>query len=196
MTLPYRYELKVPGTLPINLKVAKSYLKVDNKVDDQIIQDMIAAVVQFGERYTGRDFRIRTWKLIFDSFEDRILLRKSQVASITTVQYTLSGSLVTIASTVYQFVEGYQFSEVVLRFDQVWPSDGDEIDAGIEIEFKTKIPRNLEQYKVATLKHLAWLYQNRGDCVVGSSIRGGAVGQALVSSGASQLYDQGRIVRV
>ena len=81
--LNYRYELSDGGDLPINLKEAKDYLKIDGGTDNQVIQDLLATAVQFGEGYTGRDFRVNTWLLYVDCFEDRILLRKTQVASIT-----------------------------------------------------------------------------------------------------------------
>jgi len=185
----YRYELDLNsvGDLPITLKVAKRYLKVENDEDNAIIQDMIATVVQFAERYTGRDLRKNIWKLIIDEFADRILIRKSQVNTIDQIQYTVGGVLTTIASTVFILKKGYGFSEVLLREDQEWPDDLDEVEAGIEITFATQIPRYIEQYKSGVLEHLAFLYQNRGDCDVNS---------AALRSGASQLYDQGRIQRI
>lgn len=187
MPLTYTYTLTDNGTLPITLKQAKAYLKVDTDADNAVIQDMIAAVVQFAERYTGRDMRPKTWQLELDCFEDRILLRKSQVASITSVKYIVSGSPVTIDSSVYYLKSGYQFSEVLLQADQVWPDDLDEVEAGIEIIFVTQAPRYIEQYKIGALEHLAFLYANRGDCDVNS---------AALKSGASEKYDQGRIQRI
>lgn len=187
MPLTYTYTLNDSGTLPITLDEAKSYLRVETATDDVIIQEMIAAVVQFAERYTGRDMRIKTWQLVLDCFEDRILLRKSQIASITSIKYTVSGSLATIADTVYYLKAGYQFSEILLQEDQVWPTDMDEVEAGIQIIFVTQIPRYIEQYTIGALEHLAFLYQNRGDCEVNA---------AALKSGATEKYDQGRIQRI
>jgi len=183
----FTYELSIVGTLPITVKRAKSYLKVETDEDNILLQDMIATTVRFAERYMGRDLRQNTWKLIIDKFTDRICLRKSQVRSITNVKYTVDAALVTIANTVYYLKKGYGFSEVLLQDGKTWPTDLDEIEAGIQITFITEIPRHIEQYKLGVLEHIAFLYQNRGDCDVDS---------AAVKSGAVQLYGQGRIQRI
>jgi uncharacterized phiE125 gp8 family phage protein len=187
MPLNYHYELVTSGKLPVTPKDAKSYLKIDSDSDDDVLQKIIEAAVLWAERYTGRDFRAKTWKLTIDCFEDRILLRKSQVASVNQIQYTVSAALVTVASSVYYLKRTNAFSEVLLGFDQTWPTDGDQIEAGIEITFDTAIPKYIDEYCVGLLRHIAHLYQNRGDCSVGDAAR---------LSGAVQFYKQGRIVRV
>ena len=187
MPLTYRYELSNSGTLPLTAKYAKEYFKLDTDADNAVIQDMVATVVEFAERYTGRDMRPKTWKLWLDCFEDRILLRKSQVDSITTVKYMVDDSLVTIATSVWYLKKGYQFSEILLKDGQTWPTDIDEVESGIEIIFVTQTPRYMEQYKIGMLEHIAYLYQNRGDCDVDS---------AALKSGATEKYDQGRIPRI
>ena len=187
MPLPYTYALNEEGTLPIAVKDAKAYLKIENDAELAIIQNLIATVVQYAERYTGKDMRAKTWQLTYDGFEDRTLLRKSQVASITSVKYTVSGALVTIADTVYYLKKGQQFSEVLLQDDESWPTDMDEVESGIQIIFVTETPRYLAQYKIGMFEHLAFLYQNRGDCDVNS---------AAIKSGATEKYGQGRIQRI
>ena len=187
MPLTYHYELTDNGALPIKVKEAKDYLKVDNDTDNTLIQNLLATVVQYGERYTGRDFRVKTWKLVTDCFEDRILLRKSEIASVTSVKYTLLGTLTTIATSVWTLKIGHQFSEVILKDGQTWPADLDEVESGIEIIFVTQIPRYIEAMKTGVFEHLAFLYQNRGDC---------DVNVAALKSGATEKYDQGRIPRI
>ncbi len=179
MPLPYRYQELDSGDLPFDIGDAKKYLKIEGSADNAVLQNLITTVVQWGERHTGRDFRIKNWRLILDCFDDRILIRKSPVASITTFKYTLLTVLTTIASTVYQFKQGHQFSEVLLRCDQEWPNDLDKIEAGIQIEFATAVPRQMVSYKQAALQHLAYLYENRGDC---------SVDKAAKKSGALNTY--------
>jgi len=178
MPLDYRYELSDSGTLPIGIDVAKKYLKIDSSVDNSVIKNLIATITQWGERHTGRDFRVNTWKLTLDCFEDRFLIRKAPIATISSVKYTVTTLFdTTIAATVYQFKQGNQWSEVILRVDQVWPSDLDTIEGGIQIEFVTKEPRFIEQYRSAMLQHLAYLYENRGDCEVDeAAMKSGAIG--------------------
>lgn len=185
------YELVTPGAGPVRLKDAKAYLKVDNKSDDFVVRSLLLATVQYAEKYTGRDFRANSWKLLLDGFEDRICLRRSPVASITQVQYTLAGTLTTIAASVYYLKKGPQFSEVLLLDEQEWPSDGDDVETTnehtIEITFATAVPALLEEARSALLKHLAYLYQNRGDC---------SSEEAARRSGATEMYDHFRIARL
>ena len=187
MPLTYRYELSDNGDSPLILQDAKDYLKIEGSNDNKVLQDLIGTVTQWGERYTGRDFRAKTWKLVLDEFCDRILLRKSLVATVTSAKYMVDSSLVTIDSSVNYLKIGSQFSEILLAADQAWPTDMDEIEAGIEIIFVTGIPRYIEEYRAGMLNHLAYLYQNRGDC---------DADDAAEKSGATKKYDQGRIARI
>jgi hypothetical protein len=175
------------GKLPITTKQAKDYLKLDSDSDDEFLQKLITSVVQFGERYTGRDFRANSWTLTIDCFEDRILLRRSQVATVSDITYLLSSVPTSIAPSVWYLKKTYGFSEVLLSDGQCWPTDGDKIEAGIVISFTTEPPRYLEEYCVGALRHIAFLYQNRGDC---------GVNEAAKKSGAIGLYAQGRIQRI
>ena len=149
MPLTYRYDLTENGDLPISLTQAKDYLKVDNAIDNSIIQDLLATAVQFGERYTGVDYRIKTWALVTDCFEERILLRKSQIATVTSVKYLvgLAPVQVTIATTIWYLKKGRQFSEILLKDGQAWPTDLWSNESGVEIIFKTEVPRYIEEYK-------------------------------------------------
>lgn len=185
------YKLTETGNNPISLKDAKGYLKIDDTADDTVIRLLLTAVIEYAEQLTGRDYRTNTWKLFLDNFEDRICLRKSPVDAITLVQYTLAGTLTTIVNTVYVLKIGHQFSEVLLQDEQEWPTDGDDVETTnehtIEITFTTEIPRHISEAKLAMLQHLAFFYQNRGDCDVRT---------AAEQSGADKLYDHFRIERI
>lgn len=185
-----RYEVTTTGDLALSLEEeVKPYLKVTSEDDDNLIQVMISAVQQWAEGYMGVDLRARTWTLFLDEFTDRICLRRSPVASIITVKYTLATVLTTIVSTTYYLKKGVQFSEILLEDDQSWPTDGDETvkEATIQIEFVTEIPEKIDNFKLGMLKHIAHLYQNRGDFDMKHS---------AIASGATKFYDQKQIVRV
>lgn len=177
------------GTIPIKLEVAKDHLKVTGQVDDALITGLLTDIATYAESETGRSYRTNTWTLLLDTFVDRICLRKSPVASITSIKYLVSDSLVTIATSVYYLKKSRGFSEILLSDDQSWPTDMDTIEHGIEIIFVTDVDREVERAKTAMLKHLANLYQNRGDYNVSDSAK---------QSGAKALYDQPgmKIVRV
>lgn len=176
------YSLTSAGTHPIKLDVAKAHLKVETPEDDALITNLLSTVLAYAESETGRDYRANTWTLLVDEFKDRICLRKSPIASITSIKYTVTTTHdTTIATSVYYLKKGRQFSEILLQADQTWPTDLAEVEHGIEIVFATVADRNLERAKAAMLKHLAHLYQNRGDCDPVDS---------AMKSGAKALYDQ------
>lgn len=183
------YELVTPGGDPISVKsLVKPYLRVEHDDDDELIKLMVRESVQNAERYTGQSLRPQVWKLTIDEFADRICLRRSPVAAITTIQYLVSGSLVTIDDSVYYLkMGGPAFSEVLLSDGETWPTDIDEIEHGIEITFTTVAVQNLDQMKAALLKAIAYHYENRGDC---------DAEDAAKKSGATAQYDQIRIERV
>ena len=175
------------GTNPVLLADVKAYLKQTATADDTLIQVFIDSAVEYGEAYTGREFRNNTWTLLIDDFADRIVLNKNPVDTITTVKYLLSTVLTTIASSVYYLKKNTQCGEILLSEDQSWPTDLDDIEHGIEIVFTTVVYQELNRIKDALYRHIAYLYTNRGDCEVK------AAGKA---SGADSIYDQFRISRV
>ena len=181
------YTKTAAGTAPIDLATAKSYMKQISTSDDTLINTLIAAAVEYGENYTGRDFTANTWQLLIDDFADRIVLLRNPIDAITTVKYIVGGTLTLIADTVYYMKKGVQCSEILLKEDQEWPDDLDEIEHGIEIIFDTEAYTDINLIKDALLRHVAHLYTNRGDCDVKS---------AGAESGADALYNQIRISRV
>ncbi len=182
------YALSAAGTVPVSLADMKAYMKVTASSDDALITSMLSAATTWGEKYTGREFRPNTWRLLKDAFEDRICLRRAPVASITSVEHLVAGSLVTVAGSVYYLKKSLQFSEILLNEDEDWPTDTDEREQVIEIVFVTASYRDADAIASAIKRHVAFWYANRGDCV-GSA-------DAANKSGATMLYDQFRIDRV
>ena len=103
---------------PVDLAAMKAYLKVTATADDVLIQSMIDAATEFGEKYTGRDFRAVTWDLLLDCFTDRICLRRDPVESIATVKHLVNDVLVTVPSETYYLKKLTQSSEILLSEDQ------------------------------------------------------------------------------
>ena len=162
-------------------------MKITSSAEDDVIKSIINMATTFGEKYTGRDFRANTWTLLLDCFGARIELRRDPVATITFVKHLVSDSQVTVATSVYYLKKGVQSSEILLQDGQDWPTDTDEREQAIEIEFVTEAYRCIDQIKEAMLRHIAYLYTNRGDCDTKN---------AAIESGASFIYDQFRIARV
>jgi uncharacterized phiE125 gp8 family phage protein len=186
------YELVGKGTQPVSLAEIKTYLGVTNTASDALLQSLLDACTAWGQSYTGREFSDNDYILHIDCFEDRISLRKNPIDSITTVKYSVAFSLVTIASTVYYLKNGVQLSEILLKPDQIWPTDGDEIEQGIQIAFKTKAVDDLklDMAKTAIKRHTAYMFENRGDCGDCGSCAG------KDAAGVTSIYDYMRIPRV
>ena len=189
-----RYELTTSGTVPVTLTVAKSYLRIPEtvEVDDDLVTLFLVSAADFAEQYTRRELRANTWTLFLDEFPVRIPLFRDPVDTITSVKYLNDADtpdIITVAASVYYLKNNVQASEVLLLPDQEWPVDVNEQEGTVEIEFVTEAHRNLDQMKNGILRHVAFLYENRGDCDPGK-------GDAAKLSGATDLYDQIRVVRV
>lgn len=182
------YKLVSAAASPVDLATMKAYLKKSTTADDLLIQSMIDAATEWQEKYTGRDFRAITWDLLLDCFTARIGLRRDPVDTITTVKHLVSGSLVTVPSTVYYLKTLPQFSEILLDEDQEWPTDTDDREQVVEIRFVTEGYRCQESIKEAILRHVAQWYYNRGDC--------SDCGDAAKKSGVTIILDGFRIARV
>lgn len=182
------YELQSYGASPLILADAKAFMKITSTTDNDLITSMIDSVTVYGEKYTGREFRANTWRLLLDDFSDRIEICRNPIATITHIKYLVSGSQVTIATSVYYLKKMIQAGLILLNDDQSWPTDLDEIEQGIEIEFVTEAyDQAPDQILDALKRHLAHLYINRGDCDTKS---------AGAASGAHAIYDQFSIARV
>jgi len=180
------YRLKTQGASPVDLPLMKSYMKVTSASDDTLIQLLIDSATQFGENYTGRDFRIKTWDVLLDSFDDCITLNRDPVDSIVTITRLVSGSPVTVSADVFYLKKLAQFAQVLLNDGEDWPDDMDERDQTINIEFTTEPFFYLNEIKNAILRHVTYVYSNRGDCSK----------ETAITSGATIIYDQFRISRV
>ncbi len=182
------YQLVSAAASPVSLADMKLYLKITTTADDALIQAMIDSATEWGEKYTGRDFRAITWDLLLDRFTDRIELRRDPVASVTTVKHLVSGSLVTVPATVFYLKKLVQSSEILLNEDQVWPTNTDDREQVIEIRFVTEGFRCQDSIIEAIKRHVAFWYRNRGDCP--------DVKDAARRTGVTIIYDQFRISRV
>lgn len=180
------YEIIAFGPDPVPLSDMKDYLKVTGTAQDALIQSMITAATEWGEKYTGREFRANQWKLLIDCFESRIEVRRSPVASIDEVSHLVSDAPVVVSSSVYYLKKGNFSSEILLDDGQEWPTDTDEREQAITINFTT------EQYKCGDLieagirQHVAHWFYNRGDCSCES---------AANDSGVKSIYSLFKIPR-
>ena len=152
---------------PISLSEVKTHLRIDTNDYDNILTPLIKTARNLAESYTGRDFINKTWELYLDSFQSGLELKKTKLQSITSFQYILNNVLITFDSSKYYFTKSENYSKIYLKSSESFPSF-DDIKQAIKITFVSgygattnDIPQGL---KNALLNHIAYLFENAGDC--------------------------------
>ena len=182
------YKLKTAGASPLSVADAKAFMKVTSASEDTLITALINTATEFGENYTGREFRANTWILYLDEFATRIGIRKSPVATITSIKHLVSDILTAVSDATYYLKKFAICSEILLVSGSDWPTNTDDREQAIEIEFVTESYYRSAEILQALKLHVSFLYVNRGDCSCDSS--------SAKESGASLIYDQFRIPRI
>lgn len=184
------------ATTPLTLAEVKEHLKLDasDNSQDTYLSLLIDAATDQAEKYTGRDFINRSYTTYRDSFVDPLELRRAPISSITSIEYLVSSSFVTLATSVYDLqVNDNGYPYIFLKEDQEWPTNADTLPQAVKIIFvsgygaaATDIPPGL---KLGLLNHIAMLYENRGDCSNDCS------GTTLPAN-AKAFYNRYRIVNI
>jgi uncharacterized phiE125 gp8 family phage protein len=182
------YELTTPGGIPVSAPEMRTYLKLSSDSDDPLISELLEVATQYGENYTGRDFRVNDWRLLMDAFADRIVLNRDPVESITSVSHLVDGEFVTVTGTTYYLKKDVTESEILLQDGQTWPTDTDTIEHGIQIDFLTTALRKIDLVRIAIKRHVALLYANRGDCPDPGDVQG--------IQNVNALYNMVRVPRI
>lgn len=150
---------------PVSLEEAKNYLKVDYATDDNLIELMIHAVRRDLENQLGGLCLVkRTVTQKQTGGLERLPLLRQPVNSITSITYYeefgSTGSVV--ASTDYRFIDGQIYHK------NGWWNAGRESDgyvivynAGIYEDTGQSAENSNEALRVALLRILAYLYENR-----------------------------------
>jgi len=191
------YEQLTAGPSPVSLADLKCYLKITNTTDDALLQSLLDASTEYGERYTARDFRVKTWRLLQDCFEEEIVLSRSLVDTVDSIEYIKDAAFTaaTLADTYLKTQR--QESILLLLSGKCYPTDGDDRQQSVKIEFTTRAFPCADSIKTAIKRHASFVYENRGDCMdSGSSGDCGCGSDTAAQSGALAIYDQFRISRV
>lgn len=158
-----RYELSsADNTTPLELSLVKSYLKVPTNDDDTIITLLISQAINYVERYVGREVRTNHWFAYFDSFSERLILRKNIVEEIEFIQYIYEGSAVTLDPSYYVLAKNALHACVELADGYGWPTTDTGRDK-VVVAFATRATDKIDQVRLCMLQHIAYLYENRGD---------------------------------
>lgn len=190
------------GPSPLTTAVARSFLRQDSTADDQVIASIIAVATEHAEAYVGREIRPNVYELLLDEFCDRVALGRTPVASVSSVDRLVANAWVAVPSSVYFLKNSLFDAEVVLRVDQSWPEDADEVEHAVRVLFTTKECPDTPAIVEGIKRHVAALYQDRGD--VGPMTTGGGpdgqtrfvTADTAKTSGAEAIYDPYRVPRI
>lgn len=159
------FELTNSPTVPVSLADAKEYLRVDFTKDDNVITNLIASSVSWGEGFCNKDFSTKEWRGFYDSacFSNAeiypyLSLDKDNVQSVTSVEISVNGSYETTSEFIYKPRGG---------FDRILLTDDVTIDNDVAYTFRVVFSSGYstlpDLLKNAILETIAFLYENRGD---------------------------------
>jgi hypothetical protein len=195
------------GAALISTADMKTFLKITSTADDTLIDAMIEAATQHAEAFCGRDLRANIYELLTTDFGEIAVtdfpyrispfnfkpladttfhVRRSTVASIDQIEYLVGGSFSTIASSVYYSSIRIAKTYLLLEDGESWPTDADEKEDNVKVTFTMAIPHNIELAVAGIQRHVALMYEDRGDCEPANA---GALGNRTASqSGAEAMY--------
>jgi len=113
-----------PTTEPITLTEAKQHARIRQTDDDAVIQGFITVAREQAEESLGRGLFTQTWQMTLNAFYNTIWLpRAAPLQSITNIQYyDTTGTLQTLATSVYDTDAISRPARVVLKPNQTWPA--------------------------------------------------------------------------
>lgn len=156
--------------LPLTLTEVKEFLRIDPDMtaDDTLITSMMAAAVAAGEKYTKRDFIIKSYLTYRDYFYETLFtLRKSPFYILQEFKYMVDDVFIDVPD-VYYTTHQQNYSAINLKVKDSWPNNIQERLQAIKIIFQAgygfyrdDVP---EPLRLAMLNHIGQMYANRGDC--------------------------------
>ena len=160
-----------PVNQVLTLAETKDYLKIDSIDEDIYIQQLIDTATDCFEKYTGRTLINTTYKAFLDKFppyDQDIKIKRSRFQSLISLQYYKNKTLTTLDPILYFITESNDFSLITLYNNSNYPI-ADCRKQAIQINFiagyganSSDIPQAIKR---ALLSHIAYLYNNAGDCM-------------------------------
>lgn len=171
--------LVTPATAePVSLAEAKAHLRVSGSDEDGLIAGYLMAARSYAQTYTRRVFSQQTWEQTWDYDwprdewrRPRLVLAVQPVVSITSLAYVPEGggSTTLTAGTHYvSRVGDDQLAVIEPAYDVTWDGVRDQL-AAVTARFVAGYTRLPEEVRMAILRTLGALYENREDVIVGTS---------------------------
>ena len=160
-----------PSGAVVTLDEVKAYLNIEpsDTSDEALLAILIAAAVDYCERYTGRVLLETGFRLTRNMIncKYRSDLAKNPLKEVTLAEYNDGDGFVTSTDN---RVNSGDYPYVVFE-DKCWGCDREVV---FKVEFTAgyeNVPPSLKQ---GILAHIAFMYENRGDCACsdGSNVPG------------------------
>lgn len=144
-------------SLPLDLKEVKTYLKITNNYDDELLNNLISSVVCRCENYTGLSLITKTWRADYPSLNKKLLIPFRPLKKVNKITILNSYN-----KTEAQIIENlYSVLDDTILFHAALPYG--KISVQFEAGFGDKhsyIPLDL---KLTMTNHVAFLYEERGN---------------------------------
>jgi len=169
---------------PIDLDQAKAFLRVDNTVDDAIIQMLIDACTELGETLLSKAMRLTVYSGELTSCAAGLKIHKAVVQRVDSVSYDDDGDTVVVDASDYKLIKSKQVASVCPAGNFFFPV-GVILNVDITCDVDDEL---LPQAKQALLHHVNFLYENRGDVA--------AVDSLAMPLETRLFYNANKVVRV
>lgn len=161
----YKQVAKTTGTI-ISLTDMKLYLKQDESADDGLIIALITVAEKTAEKIMGRDLLTAVYENYRSDIDSDLTLRRAKFLSVSAIQYMNNGVYNNVDPADYNVASNGIYGKI---WEIELPDSYDDHPEAIKIVFSagfgatgTDIP---EDIKTAIKAHVAYMYENRGDCI-------------------------------
>ena len=137
----------------INLKEVKIYLKIDNNMEDNLLNNLILTAIKSCEEYTNVSLGRKNWYAIYkiiNHFSEIILPRKPVHKVIELGGFYCNGEKSKLSDNQYYLIDNRIIFKQISFFNQIYI----DFDAG----YFEHIPTEL---KINIFEHVAEMYENR-----------------------------------
>jgi len=182
------YKLDEQSTdLAVTLIEVKSYLKVANTEDDDLIKQLIRAATRIFEAFTGQDLTEKTYTILCSGFphsnsffpffgdchttggKNCLEIRRFPLREVIAINFLENGLSITWDPSEFEVNEGNNSHYPFIFPVDDFPTVDCDVPRPVEIFITTgygppvtiDIP---DAIKIGLMQHIAFLYENRGDC--------------------------------
>lgn len=155
-----------PAIEPISLMEAKTWLKLDDSAEDDLVQALIVAARLMVEAEIGQVLVGQTWRLVGDFWPpcEQIPVRIGQVLSVVGARvYSVEGQPTAIASGTITILPERDPPVIVPSFRPVPGRATSGIEIDLRLGFGEAAADVPETIRLAIRRLVALWYENRGD---------------------------------